>query len=55
MHTIKNCSDILKDVSEKYTTIFSIEEHNIIGGLGSAISEEITKLNKIPRLIKIGQ
>ena len=55
MHTIKPIDgDILKDASEKYSTIFSIEEHNIIGGLGSAISEEITKLNKIPRLIRIG-
>ena len=55
MHTIKPIdSDILKIASEKYSTIFSIEEHNIIGGLGSAISEEITKFNKIPRLIRIG-
>lgn len=55
MHTIKPIdADTLKKASDRYKIIFSVEEHNIIGGLGSAIAEEITKLKKIPRLIKIG-
>lgn len=44
MHTIKPIDrDIIKECIEKTNYIFIIEEHSIIGGLASAISEVITE------------
>ena len=34
--------------------IVTIEEHNIIGGLGSAVAETISKDNKISKLLRLG-
>ena len=54
VHTIK---PIDKSVIKKYLNsklIVSIEEHNIIGGLGSAICEETAKLGKGPKHIFFG-
>ena len=34
--------------------LVSVEEHNIIGGLGSAIAEHLVKNNKSPKLLAIG-
>ena len=54
VHTIK---PIDKNMIKKYlgSRLFvSIEEHNIIGGLGSAISEEAAKLGKGPKHIFFG-
>ena len=55
VHTIKplDKSQIIK--SKNYSKLFiSIEEHNVIGGLGSALSEVCSELDKCPRLIKLG-
>lgn len=42
MHTIKPIdNDIIIEASKKFSHIFTIEEHNIIGGLGSAVSENL--------------
>lgn len=39
-HTIKPIDyDLLKKIFSKYSLIFTIEEHSLIGGLGSAIAE----------------
>jgi len=55
-HTIKPIDEkmILK-ISKKYKYIVTIEEHNIIGGLGSAVAEVLSsvKENK-SKLIKLG-
>jgi len=54
VHTIK---PIDKTIIKKYinTKLFvTIEEHNIIGGLGSAISEETAKLGNGPKHIFFG-
>ena len=54
-HTIKPIDkDEIKVISKKFKHIFTIEEHNIIGGLGSAISEEIANLKNDNRLKRIG-
>jgi len=46
MHTLKPIDkNLIKKVSEKVNCMFSIEEHNTIGGLGSAISEVLTELD----------
>ncbi|MEZ7892920.1 MAG: transketolase C-terminal domain-containing protein [Candidatus Wallbacteria bacterium] len=43
VHTIKPIDLELKNILKKYKFIFTIEEHNIIGGLGSAIAEIIAE------------
>jgi transketolase len=55
MHTIKPIDkDGLKEVFAKYKLIVTIEEHNIIGGMGSAVAEFKATLNNTPRQIFIG-
>lgn len=55
MHTIKPVDiKVIQDESVKSKLIVSVEEHNIIGGLGSAISEELSKLDNHPKMIRIG-
>ena len=46
MHTIKPLDEdiFIKETSD-FDYIFTVEEHNIVGGLGSAISEAMTKNN----------
>ena len=34
--------------------LISVEEHNIIGGLGSSISEVLSGVNLSPKLLRIG-
>ena len=54
MHTIKPIDEeILKTICNSQL-IFSIEEHSVIGGLGSAISDYYDCLDKRPRIEKIG-
>ena len=54
MHTIKPLDqDAVKNALEA-KLIVSVEEHNVIGGLGSAISEFKSSLKKSPKQIFIG-
>lgn len=55
MHTIKpiDKEKIEKEAEEK-KFLFSVEEHNVIGGLGSAISEHLVTLKKKPDLTIMG-
>ena len=49
MHTIKPIDkDAIIAESKSSKLIVSVEEHNIIGGLGSAISEVISESNLKP-------
>ena len=55
MHTIKPIDvDAIKDAARLSKLLVSVEEHNIIGGLGSAISEELSKIKDSPKLLRIG-
>ncbi len=55
MHTIKPLdSAAVKEALKFSKLIVSVEEHNIIGGLGSAISECKAKLEGSPKLLTIG-
>ena len=55
MHTIKPLDkNIITNVSETTKLIVTVEEHSIIGGLGSAVSQHLVTLNKSPRLEIIG-
>lgn len=55
MHTIKPIDkDGLDTIFENYNVIFTVEEHNVLGGMGGAIAEyKSTKLNA-PRQVFIG-
>lgn len=45
MHTIKPLdTELIKNCAKNYKAIFTIEEHNIIGGLGSAVAEVISEI-----------
>lgn len=52
MHTIKPLDKTILDKQAKM--IVTIEEHSIIGGLGSAISDFLANMSKHPILLKIG-
>lgn len=55
MHTLKPIDkDALKNIFAKHKIIVTVEEHNIIGGLGSAVAEFKSTLENTPRQIFIG-
>ena len=54
-HTIKPIdSKLLDNIYSKYKLIVTIEEHNIIGGLGSVIAEHKATRTNTPRQVFIG-
>tara|TARA_Y100000590_G_scaffold467879_1_gene648395 strand:+ start:1782 stop:2747 length:966 start_codon:yes stop_codon:yes gene_type:complete len=55
MHTIKPVDiESINEACGFSKLLVSVEEHNIIGGLGSAIAEHLVKNNKSPKLLAIG-
>ena len=55
MHTIKPIDiEIIEKVSKSSKLIVTVEEHSIIGGLGSAVSEYLCTLNDKPPLLSLG-
>lgn len=46
--------EVIKDCAEKYEIIITCEEHNIIGGFGSAVAEVMCEIPHKAKLIKIG-
>jgi transketolase len=55
MHTIKPIdADIIEEISKSHNLIVTVEEHSIIGGLGSAVSEQLSAMNQKPPLLSIG-
>jgi transketolase len=55
MHTIKPLDkEAVTKASETTKLLVTVEEHSIIGGLGSAVSEHLVTLNNSPRLEIIG-
>ena len=54
MHTLKPLDvETIKSVSDKKLVI-SLEEHSVIGGLGSAILEATSNINPYPKVLVIG-
>jgi|TARA_B100001540_G_scaffold284486_1_gene276829 transketolase len=55
VHTIKpiNSKEIINHIKNK-KLILTVEEHNIIGGLGSAISEIISSIEIKAKLVRLG-
>ena len=55
MHTIKPIDiETIEKISKSTSLIVTVEEHSIIGGLGSAIAEYLCTLNGRPPLLGIG-
>lgn len=55
VHTIKPFDkEFIKELSQKYETIVTIEEHSVIGGLGSAVAECIAEDALPIRLVTMG-
>lgn len=55
IHTIKPFDkDIIEQAANETNRIITIEEHNIIGGLGSAVAEVIAELGLSTKLERIG-
>lgn len=47
MHTVKPIDrDLIIDLANKFNALFTVEEHSIIGGLGSAVAEIISEETK---------
>lgn len=55
MHTLKPIDkNLIKSLSKKFKVIITVEEHSILGGLGSAVSEIISEENKGTKIVKFG-
>jgi len=54
MHTIKPIDKTAIEEASNSKLIVSVEEHNVIGGLGSAISEYKSNLKQSPRQLFLG-
>ena len=54
MHTIKPIDKEIIENSLESKLLVTVEEHNVIGGLGSAVSEFLTSKPKRPKQIFIG-
>ena len=54
IHTIKPIDKKSIEEANETNMIFSVEEHNVIGGLGSAIAEHLSSLKKSVKLIRLG-
>lgn len=54
-HTVKPIDEeIIKECAEKYDYIVTVEEHNIVGGFGSAVAEVMAEAGKKAKLIRLG-
>ncbi|MDB4762676.1 hypothetical protein OAG38_02945 [Akkermansiaceae bacterium] len=55
VHTLKPVNeDRVEDFLLRYSLLVSVEEHNVLGGLGSIVSEIITKNGLRKKLIRMG-
>lgn len=55
MSTLKPLdTGLIKDFSKKFSFLVTVEEHSIIGGLGSAVAEVLAEGKQKTRLIRLG-
>lgn len=47
-------SDVIKDCAERFDHIFTVEEHNVVGGFGSAVAEVVAEFGGKAKLHRIG-
>ena len=46
--------DVIEDCAKRFDNIFTVEEHNIVGGFGSAVAEVMAELDNKAKLHRIG-
>ena len=48
--------ETLRSIADRYAAIITIEEHNVVGGLGSIVSDLLLEArpSAMPRLVKLG-
>ncbi|MGE5639476.1 MAG: transketolase C-terminal domain-containing protein, partial [Clostridia bacterium] len=46
--------DLLKDVAEKHELVVTVEEHQVMGGAGSAVAETLASHPSSPRMLLLG-
>jgi transketolase len=55
LHTVKPIDEeMLVSINETYDLIVTVEEHSVIGGLGSAVAEFISSLDMPNRVLRLG-
>lgn len=55
MHTVKPLdTEVLQLISQECNHIYTLEEHTIVGGLGSAVAEFLSEQGKAIKLTRIG-
>lgn len=55
MHTIKPIDkEKILDISKYHKLILTVEEHNVIGGLGSSVAETLSEIQSDSKLVRIG-
>ena len=55
IHTIKPIDkDLIADCAARFPFLVTAEEHQVTGGLGSAVAEVVTMLNQPVKMIRIG-
>lgn len=55
MHTIKPLdTEGLADIFQNYKMIVTVEEHNVLGGMGSAVAEYKAQFSNMPKQVFIG-
>ena len=54
MHTIKPLDKDTLDSLTEYKLVVTVEEHNILGGLGSAVAEYYAHKKERPRQLMLG-
>lgn len=46
--------DVIADCAKRFEHIFTVEEHNIVGGFGSAVAEVVAELGERTKLHRLG-
>ena len=55
MHTVKPIDrEVIQEVARHTRRVLSVEEHNVLGGLGGAVAEVLGDIGNSPRLIRHG-
>ena len=55
LHTIKPLDqETLEKIFAQYQLVVTVEEHNVIGGMGSAVAEYKTTIANAPRQVMLG-
>jgi transketolase len=55
MHTVKPIDEaMIRELAQRNIVIITLEEHTIIGGLGSAVSEIIAATNTRSKVVRVG-